>query len=109
MFITLVSSGNAASFVAAMKDFGPIQTMTATKHPSLLKFWQWGRPHQPNREPMLEWAEWRLRSCSIAAKDCSLTGSVRLDLSGARLLHADLAWATLYGANLSGADLYHAT
>src|SRR5262249_25153660 len=43
LFVTLVSSGNAASFVAAMKDFGPTQTIRATEHPSLLTPWRWGQ------------------------------------------------------------------
>jgi uncharacterized protein YjbI with pentapeptide repeats len=117
LFITLVSSGNAASFVAAMKDFGPTQRMPATEHPSLLKFWEWGRTDQPNREPMLHWAQWRLELCSEKTKDCSLTDNTRLDLSGADLSGADLSGpadlsrpvnlsgASLYGANLSGAHL----
>lgn len=119
LFITLVSA-NTSSFVAAMKSFGPIQTMPATEHPSLLKFWQWGRTYKPNGAPMLDWATWRLDECTKGAKDCSLKGDVRLDLSGADLHHADLpvvnlseadlrfaylSGANLAGANLSGADL----
>jgi len=38
-FITLVSSGNAASFVVGLKSFGPVQTMQATAEPSLFKPW----------------------------------------------------------------------
>jgi hypothetical protein len=71
LFITLVSSGNPA-FVAAMKNFGPTQTIPVIEHLSLLKFWEWGRSYQPNREPMLHWAQWRLALCSKETKDCSL-------------------------------------
>jgi hypothetical protein len=38
LFITLVSSGNTASLVAAMKEFGPTQAMRVTDHPS---WWFW--------------------------------------------------------------------
>jgi hypothetical protein len=54
LFITLVSSGNAASFVAAMKDFGSTQTMPATEHPSWFRFWDWGQTYQPNMEEVSE-------------------------------------------------------
>jgi hypothetical protein len=100
IFMTLVSSGNAASFVAAMKAFGPTQMMPVTQHPSLFGFWEWGRTYPPNREPMWSWAVWRLRLCGDKnAKDCSL-GDARIDLVGAILSFADLN-----GAHLSGADL----
>jgi uncharacterized protein YjbI with pentapeptide repeats len=118
LFITLVSAGNAASFVAAMKNFGPTQMMLVTEHPSLLKFWEWGRSYPPNREPMLHWAQWRLALCSWETKDCSLRDNRRLDLRGANLSHADLRGAplgdanlsdaNLNGANLTGADLFNA-
>jgi hypothetical protein len=108
LFITLVSSGNAASFIAAMKDFGPIQTMPATERPSLLKFWQWGRTQQPNREPMWHWAGWRLTECKKEVKDCSLKAELRLDLGDANLSKAQLSGANLIDANLSGANLIDA-
>lgn len=38
LFMILVSSSNAASFEAAMREFGPIQAMLVTEHPSWLKF-----------------------------------------------------------------------
>jgi hypothetical protein len=82
LFITLVSSNNAASFVAAMKEFGSIQVMPATEHPSLFPFWEWGRTYQPNREPMLRWAQERLGWCNKSAKDCSLKDDTRLASRG---------------------------
>jgi hypothetical protein len=101
LFITLVSAGNAASFVAAMKEFGLTQSMPATEHPSLLRFWEWGRTYQPNREPMWHWAEWRLALCGDkGAKDCSVTDDSRLDLRGANLRNADLSMVYLRGADL---------
>ncbi len=80
--MTLVSSGNAASFVAAMKDFGPTQIMPVTEHPSLFKFWEWGRTYQPNRQPMLHWAQSRLWLCTTEAKDCSSSVDAHIDLRG---------------------------
>lgn len=118
IFMTLVSSGNAASFVAAMKDFGPTQAMPVTEHPLLFKFWEWGRTYQPNMEPMRLWAQWRLGLCK---KDCSLHDDTRLDLSRADLSGADLSaghdlyevWDRILfergsGVDLSGADLSYA-
>jgi uncharacterized protein YjbI with pentapeptide repeats len=102
LFMTLVSSGNAASFVAAMKDFGATQTMPVTEHPSLFKFWAWGRTYRPNLQPMLNWAWSRLGACK--RDECSLDSKTRLDLSFARLIGANLD-----GADLSGADLSNAT
>jgi uncharacterized protein YjbI with pentapeptide repeats len=94
-------SANAASFVAAMKNFGPTQTMLVTEHPSLLRFWEWSQRYPPNREPMLHWAQWRLGLCSKESKDCSLVGGTRLDLSGANLNGADLNGADLNSANIN--------
>lgn len=128
LFVTLVSSGNPASFVAAMKDdFGPMQTMRATEHPTWFRFWDWGRTYQPNREPMRSWAVERLHLCNKEIKDCSLDQKTRLELNFINLHNADLStivsrttrpdfqsWlmspadlsdADLYGADLSGADL----
>ena len=109
LFITLVSSGNAASFVAAMKWFGPVQTMVATRPPLLSKPREWFQPpNQPNRIPMWEWARSRLGSCSKEIKDCSLTGETRLDLRNAYLKGADLDVVNLWDAKLNAADLYGA-
>jgi uncharacterized protein YjbI with pentapeptide repeats len=101
VFITLVSSGNAASFVAAMKDFGPTQTMLVTKHPSWFEFWKWGRTYPPNQEPMWHWAYSRLDLCQ--KKECSLSDDKRLDLH-----YADLRGVVLDEVNLRDADLSHA-
>jgi hypothetical protein len=107
LFITLVSSGNAASFVAAIKDFGRIQTMLATDHPSWFKFWEWGRTHQPNRKPLADWAEWRLPECQ-KNNDYSAGDESRLDLYRAKLNGADLSADILNHADLTVTDLGHA-
>jgi Pentapeptide repeats (8 copies) len=103
LFITLVSSGNAASFVAAMKDFGAIQTMKATAHPSLFKFWEWGRSYPPNQVPMHRWAQFYLPTCK--KETCSLDGVDRVDLSFANLSGADLHGVDLHDAQLGDVDL----
>jgi uncharacterized protein YjbI with pentapeptide repeats len=95
LFMTLVSSGNPASFVSAMKAFGPTQTVLATRHPEPLEFWGWNGKTQPNMEPMHLWA---------ASAD--LSGS---DLRGANLRETHLENVHLRGANLSGANLSDAT
>lgn len=105
LFVTLVSSENAASFVAAMKDFGSTQTMRVTEHPSWFRLWDWGRTYQPNKDPMGRWALWRLPLCNQDAKDCSLERDSRIDLRDANLIQADLSGADLLNANLTHADL----
>ena len=114
-FITLVSAGNPASFVAATKGFGPTQTIRATKHPDFLRFWHWDQTYQPNMDPLWQWALWRLELCNRSTKDCALDDNARIDLSRAdlhdahlrdtRLRDADLSRADLRGSDLSGASL----
>jgi uncharacterized protein YjbI with pentapeptide repeats len=106
LFMTLVSSGNAASFVAAMKDFGPTQTIGATVHPSPVRFWDWSQTYQPNMIPMWHWATSRLGLCN--PKDCSSDGKSRIDLSTANLNKAELRSADLSSANLTNASLDYA-
>jgi hypothetical protein len=109
IFMTLVSANNTASFVTAMQDFGRIQKMPVTEHPSLLKFWQWGGNHHPNREPLWSWALRRLGACGKnGAKDCSLKEDTRLDLKQADLSHAELGYTDLHNADLDHARLTHA-
>jgi uncharacterized protein YjbI with pentapeptide repeats len=109
IFITLVSTDNAASFVTAMQEFGRTQMMTVTEHPSLLKFWQWGGTHHPNKTPLWYWALGRLGSCGQKeAKDCSLKDDIRLDLKDAELSHAYLLSTDLHNADLDHARLTHA-
>ncbi len=46
-FLTMVTSGKPSSFVAAMKGFGPVQTVSALRAPSLSKPWCWAETYQP--------------------------------------------------------------
>jgi hypothetical protein len=103
LFMTLVSAGNAPSFVAAMKTFGPVQTIQVTEHPHLFTPWKWGRTYLPNQQPLWEWARSRLQSCE--PQTCSLHGESRIDLREANLFGADLRDTDLNGANLFHADL----
>jgi hypothetical protein len=102
-FMSLVIAGNAPSFVVAMKNFGPTQTMRATEHPELFKPWKWGSSYQPNFVPMEQWAQARLSTCD--AKACSTQEDARIDLSRANLSRATLSGANLIRADLSGANL----
>lgn len=115
-FTSVIGSGNAASFVIGMKVFGPTQMMPATEHPSLLKFWQWGRVHYPNQMSMWRWAIARFDECRrtvVKPTDCGGTVNAWIDLTDDDLGRADLHKTDLSGANLSladlsGADLYKA-
>ena len=117
LFITMVSSGNAQSFVVAMKGFGKAQSMCVTEHPNLFTPWKWGRSEQPNLWPLREWAVAQLSSCE--QHTCSMDES-RIDLRRANLewayinakvnlSHANLDEARMTGAELSGVDLSEAT
>jgi len=86
--MSMVTGGKAPDFVAAMKTFGPVQTMEATAHPDLFRFWAWGRTYRPNLRPMRNWVGFRLRTCTSV--ECSLDGKTRLELSFADLRNADL-------------------
>jgi hypothetical protein len=118
VFMTLTAGGKAADFVAAMRTFGPVQTMAVTAHPDLFRIWTWRQTSRPNLEPMWQWAFARLGACK--PNECSLNGETRIDLSRAvlsgatlnavnlhctRLAEAALSAAQLFGADLSGADL----
>jgi hypothetical protein len=122
LYITLVSAGNPASFVAGLKNFGPIQMMEVTEHPRLFSPLQWGQTYRPNRQPILDWAKWRFPLCSEEAYDCVVNvesrdpsvsesrahGRIdlrRANLTGADLHGADLHRADLRGAHMDGADL----
>jgi uncharacterized protein YjbI with pentapeptide repeats len=110
-FVTLVSAGEPANFVTALKTFGPIQTRMATKPPSWLEFWTWGQKEDPNGPFMHQWALDRFKRCRSGI--CSLDKDIRIDLSGANLTGAnlwnvDLSGADLRGAHLAGADLHEA-
>jgi hypothetical protein len=112
-FVSLVSAGNAASFVGALKTFGAVQRMRAVAEPSLFKPWAWNKKFAPNRAFMWQWARSRFPLCTPGV--CSLSNDWRIDLSHADLqdaflanvdLHkADLSRANLRGTDLTGSDL----
>src|SRR5262249_13175141 len=65
-FISMVSSGNRGSFIAAMKNFGPIQNVVVPPEPSawpLFKNW-WSVGSTPNKEPLWLWARHFLALCT---------------------------------------------
>jgi hypothetical protein len=113
LFMSMVISGNVPSFVAAMQNFGPVQTMEVTAHPDPFRLWTWRRTYPPNLKPMWQWARARLGTCK--PNECSLDLKVqpentRIELVGADLRGADLhivglSRANLFFADLSGADL----
>ena len=106
MFITMVESQNASAFVAAMKNFGPVQTMSAYNEPSLFAPWDWWEKTNPNIEPLYLWAVHRLSNCTPEV--CSISGTYRIDLTGADLKGAVLFKVDLSRSNLLLADLREA-
>lgn len=112
-FMDIVSSGNRGDFVAAMKGFGPVQTIRVPRTPSLLKPWDWWETEQPNMNPLLLWARARLPQC-IGTSECAVGERVNIDLissdlQGANLQNVFLAGGILIGANLQGANLQGAS
>lgn len=129
-FITMVSSGNRNIFVAAMKEFGAVQTMTAPRAPSPLEPWRWLETGQPNMEQLHRWAIYRLPHCvqaecgpvvrdsqrggidmSNADPECATREArraYRIDLINANLQGAKLKDTMLYLSDFRGANLMHA-
>ena len=104
-FITMVSSGNRGTFVAAMKDFGPIQNMSVSRSPPLFPPWMWFETDTPNLEPLHRWAVHRIPLCD--ALECGID-NFRIDLRGSNFRNAYLFDVDLTGANLEAADLRYA-
>jgi Pentapeptide repeats (8 copies) len=130
-FMTMVASGQRGTFIAAMKTFGPVQTMTVPQDPALLDPRTWWAQEQPNERRLYEWARaffplctadvcgrpdqnppWRIDLCGADLSRAFLTGADlhgaylgEADLSSAHLEYADLRGAFLSRADLSGADL----
>ena len=77
--------------------------MSAYKEPSLFAPWTWWDKTNPNVEPLYLWAVHRLSHC--APDLCSVSGTYRIDLTGADLQGAFLAKINLSGSNLLLADL----
>jgi len=110
-FLSTVSSGNAASFIAAMKNFGPLQNIKVPVEPDLLAIWRWIEEEKPNEEPLRRWARVYLAQCQpkrcggASRIDLRYAGLWKANLRGADLRGADLGFASLVGANLTRANL----
>ena len=117
-FMTMVSSGNKGMFLAAIKDFSPVQRIEVSAAPNLVRPWNWVAKEHPNEAPLLRWAKHRLLSCT--ARECGLVNKdgkelYLIDMVGADLRDANLEEvflvnsrfinAKLDGANLRGAKL----
>lgn len=101
--IANASSGNQTSFVGTMKNFGPIQTIDAYAEPYILEPWNWWKKTQPNAQPLLQWARYRLDACKT--EECSTRKSFRINLNRANLRHSILDNVDLYKSDLRSADL----
>ena len=112
-FNTMVLSGERGSFITAMKNFGPTQTVSIIDEPSFLEVWTWGQETQPNLEPLYSWALYRLPLCR--PEECGQPEAHRINLQDADLNHSklervdlhdsDLRFAKLNSSNLSSANL----
>ena len=109
-FITMVSSGNRSNFTTAMKEFGPVQTVSALHAPSLMEPLRWLEVSHPNMDQLYRWALYRLARC--VPEECGTvfaTGeSYRIDLSSANLQGARLKDTSLYQSDFRGAQLMYA-
>jgi uncharacterized protein YjbI with pentapeptide repeats len=108
-FMTMVASGHRGTFIAAMKTFGLVQTMTVPGDPALLDPWTWWARERPNEAPLHAWALAFFPLCTAEA--CGRPDQKppwRIDLGGAFLIGADLIGANLEGAVLMGAFLIRA-
>lgn len=115
-FTDLVTSNDRGAFIAAMKNFGPIQMMKVPPEPQLWPPWKflswWEKSSQPNRRQLYTWSQSFLSRCTpqlCGRPDINDPENpdkgIRIDLSGADLRGADLAGADLSRADLSWADL----
>ncbi len=113
MFMNMASSGNSASFIAAMKSFGPLQNIEVPKEPEILVFWRWFEVEKPNKTPLYRWARGYLHECvpercgNLGNPESGIKGN-RINLREANLGRADLTGANLRGAELRGAELVEA-
>jgi uncharacterized protein YjbI with pentapeptide repeats len=110
-FMTMVASGNRGTFIAAMKMFGPVLTMTVPRDPHPFAPWTWFFGQEaPNQEPLRLWAVSFFPLCT--AEMCGIPDGTfkasRIDLRGADLRGADLHGVDLHEANLFGANLTRA-
>jgi len=107
--MTLVSSGNKASFISAMKYFGDAQNIKVRKEPEILNPNTWFGTYQPNQLPMWRWCRQYLSQCNtISCGDRE--GKYRIDLSEVRmdfsmLIGIDFHKADMHKSSLIRADL----
>lgn len=116
-FIDLVTSDKRGAVIAAMKNFGPIQSMKVPPEPKVWPPWQmptwwWGKPSTPNLRPLGTWAQNFLPLCTPDLCGRPNTKDpekgVRIDLTGANLTNANLIEIDLRDADLSGTHLINA-
>jgi hypothetical protein len=114
-FMTMVTSGNRGTFIAAMKMFGMVQRIEVPRDPEPLRPWEWFDNKKPNEAPLHIWAFSFFPLCT--AETCGNPDAQpkpwRIDLTQADLANTDfrdvnLRDANLYNADLHGADLDNA-
>jgi hypothetical protein len=102
-FMTMVTSDKRGAFVAAMKQFGPVQTIRVPADPEWWPpFYRWCGKEQPNLLPLWQWARHFLASCTLDY--CGVTDQDkhwRIDLREATLRGATLGGATWHEVDLS--------
>lgn len=103
-FVTLASSGNKLSFVAAMKDFASFQMAESVSPPGLNPL-TWNQTTFPNQLFLNDWARVVLAACD--EKECG-GGGHRINLSAARLEGAQLRRIDFRRSNLVFARLSRA-
>jgi hypothetical protein len=114
-FMDMVTSGKPGTFVAAMKEFGRIQTMIVPPEPEItnpIAWFAYRTDHPdayPNRKPLWRWARHAFGTCTKAACTTDPAGRWRIDLREADLAGAILGRADLREADLRGAILREAT
>jgi hypothetical protein len=95
IFMTMVTASNRATFVAAMKTFGPVQTRIVPGDPHFFDPRTWIRTSEmPNREPLRLWAASFFPFCKVetCGKPQEQEKPWRIDLSDANLSEADLSY-----------------
>jgi hypothetical protein len=114
-FMTMVASGNRGTFIAAMKTFGPVQTIAVPRDPELFAPWTWFEQERPNEDPLHMWAVsfFPLCTADMCGNPDAQPKPWRIDLTKAELantylLDVDLRDADLYNANLRDANLFAA-
>lgn len=100
-FMTLVSSGNKASFIAAMKYFGETQTIKVRNVPEINHPSTWFGTYQPNMLPMWRWCRQYLAQCTPNL--CGNGKDIRVDLSETKM-----DWSMLIGIDFHKADMQKA-